>query len=181
MVKAHQLVGAESERRVRLTRVVAELNLVHAWPKALDDSADLSPQQPSFRDILEQGNHREHLDFSHCDCKPHLNNRKQLFVALQQAFSSASSAPDRASSFGEISIVGRVAIMDGASPDIVRKRGPKISLRTSTTCRAHSGTISQGLTCQIWEAYSRMVRSDENFPARATFRIAFLIHPLRSR
>ena len=40
--------------------------------------------------------------------------------------------------------------------------------------------ISQGSTCQISEAYSWMVRSEENFPARATFRIAFRIHPLRS-
>jgi len=78
VVKSNQLVGTESERRVRLTRVVAELNLVHAWPKALDDSADLPPQQPSFRDIFEQSYYREHLDFSHRYRKPHLNNTKQL-------------------------------------------------------------------------------------------------------
>ena len=65
VVKSNQLVGTESERCARLTRVVAELNLVHTWRKALDDSADLPPQQPSFRDVFEQGYYREHLDFSH--------------------------------------------------------------------------------------------------------------------
>ena len=42
-------------------------------------------------------------------------------------------------------------------------------------------TPSQGWTCQISEAYSLMVRSDENFPARATFRIALRSQPSTSR
>ena len=50
----------------------------------------------------------------------------------------------------------------------------------SALSHSHSRTISHGSTCQISDAYSRMVRSDENFPARATFRMAFRIHPLRS-
>ena len=61
VVKAHQLAGAERQRRVRLAGVVAEFDLVHARPKTLDNGADLASQQPSFGDILEQGNHREHF------------------------------------------------------------------------------------------------------------------------
>ena len=76
VVKAHQLAGAERQRRVRLAGVVAEFDLVHARPKALDDGTDLSPRQPSFGDVLEQGNHREHFYFTHS--KPPFNNTKQL-------------------------------------------------------------------------------------------------------
>ena len=38
---------------------------------------------------------------------------------------------------------------------------------------ACKGVTSQGSTCQISDAYSWIVRSEENFPARATFMIAF--------
>jgi hypothetical protein len=57
VVRAHQLAGTECQRRVRLTGVVAELHLVQALCQALDDGADLSPQQTSLRDVFEQGNH----------------------------------------------------------------------------------------------------------------------------
>jgi hypothetical protein len=69
-MEAQQLVGAESERRVRLTGVVAELNFVYAGGEALNDGADLSSQQPFFWDIFEQGNYSEHLDFSHRATSP---------------------------------------------------------------------------------------------------------------
>ena len=42
-------------------------------------------------------------------------------------------------------------------------------------------TPSQGWTCQISEAYSLMVRPEENFPPRATFRIALRSQPSTSR
>lgn len=76
VVKAHQLVRTKCERSVCLTGVIAELNFVHAGRKTLDDGADLAPQKPLLGDILEQGNHSKHLDFSHR--KLHFNSTKQL-------------------------------------------------------------------------------------------------------
>ncbi len=58
VMEAQQLVGAERKRCVCLTRVVAELNLVHAGREGLNDCADLPPQQPLFRDVFEQSNYR---------------------------------------------------------------------------------------------------------------------------
>lgn len=58
VVKAHQLVGAKGKRRVRLTGVIAELNLVYTWRKIIDNRPDLSPQQTFLRDVFEQRNYR---------------------------------------------------------------------------------------------------------------------------
>lgn len=50
------LVGAKCKSRVGLTRVIAELNLVNAGCKIVDDGADLPTKQSFFRDIFEQSN-----------------------------------------------------------------------------------------------------------------------------
>ena len=55
------------------------------------------------------------------------------------------------------------------------------SFETASYSLASGLTPSQGWTCQISEAYSLMVRSEENFPARATFRIALRSQPSTSR
>jgi hypothetical protein len=57
VMKAHQLVGAESERRVRSTVVVAEFDLVHSGRKILDNRAYLTPNEPLPRHILKKGNY----------------------------------------------------------------------------------------------------------------------------
>ena len=41
--------------------------------------------------------------------------------------------------------------------------------------------MGQGTTFQIFEAYSVIVRSDENFPAQAVFRIALRVQASGSR
>ena len=48
MMKAHQLLRTERERRIRLAVLVAELNLEHVRRKQLDNCADLSADQPRF-------------------------------------------------------------------------------------------------------------------------------------
>jgi pimeloyl-ACP methyl ester carboxylesterase len=61
-----------------------------------------------------------------------------------------------------------------------RLRGEKVEAPYTLKPRAaaHTGT---GLTPQISSAYCRIVRSLENFPMFATFRIDFFVHAARSR
>ena len=61
VVKSHQLVGAECERRVGLTGVVAELNLEHVGRKGLNDGADLSLSPPSVRPTTGAAHDLEHF------------------------------------------------------------------------------------------------------------------------
>jgi hypothetical protein len=56
-MKAHQLVGAERERCVCSTVVVAEFDLVHSGRKIPDNRAYLTPNEPLPRHILKKGNY----------------------------------------------------------------------------------------------------------------------------
>jgi methylated-DNA-protein-cysteine methyltransferase-like protein len=63
----------------------------------------------------------------------------------------------------------------GRSPRSGR-RGPRDGRQRSARHSTRTGVMPQ-----ICEAYSWIVRSDENFPLRATFRIAIRVHRSRSR
>jgi hypothetical protein len=59
MLKLKQLIGAQGQRSVSPTLIVAELNLVHTGGEPLDDRANLAPPKALADDIFEQRNHRE--------------------------------------------------------------------------------------------------------------------------
>ncbi len=63
--KAHKLISAKRERRVRPAVVIAEFDFVHSRPKTLDNGPDLPPNEPLVGHIFEKSNHGQRFDFSH--------------------------------------------------------------------------------------------------------------------
>jgi hypothetical protein len=53
MLKLKQLIGAQGQRSVSPTLIVAELNLVHTGGEPLDDRANLAPPKVPAGNIFE--------------------------------------------------------------------------------------------------------------------------------
>jgi hypothetical protein len=55
VMQKHQLIGAECERRISATRVIAELDFVYAGRQTFHNRADLPSSQPFSRERPQEG------------------------------------------------------------------------------------------------------------------------------